>query len=105
MLFYLYLNHLSHQRPQLLDYACLVWILRGALNEYQILKGDEDTLVVLIKERRSEGQVRGEVGREEELLVRGEGAVLEEVQDHEEGRRVLGAVEGAGIDKVEHYGR
>ena len=49
--------------------------------------------------------MRREVGREEELLVRGQGAVLEEFEDGVEGRRVLGAVEGAGIDEVQHYGR
>jgi hypothetical protein len=46
-------------------------LLRGALDEEQVLKGDEDSLVVLKKQGGSEGQVRGEVGCEEEMLVGG----------------------------------
>jgi hypothetical protein len=46
-------------------------MLRGALDEKQVLEGDEDALVVLKKEGGREGQVRGQVGCEEEMLVGG----------------------------------
>ena len=72
------------------------------MDEEQVLKGDEDALVVLMKEGGSEGQVRGEVGCEEEMLVGGKGAVVEEIKDRVECLRVLGAVKGARIEKVEY---
>jgi hypothetical protein len=77
-------------------------MLGGALDEEQVLKGDEDSLVVLKKEGRCEGQVRGEVGCEEEMLVGGKRAVVQEVQDRVDCLRVLGAVKGARIEKVEY---
>ena len=77
-------------------------MLGRALDEEQVLEGDEGALVVLKKEGGSEGKVGGEVGCEEEMLVGGEGAGVEEVQDRVQGLRVLGAVKGARIEEVEH---
>jgi hypothetical protein len=41
------------------------------LDQEQVLEGDEDSLVFLVQHGGCEGQVRGEVGCDEELLVRG----------------------------------